>query len=64
MAKFGDAISKALRYTSRVNRNTIDPEQCGERPCIRAMRNEACERLLKSDGKYRFPIDMASLKSE
>jgi uncharacterized zinc-type alcohol dehydrogenase-like protein len=26
--------------------------------------NEACERLLKSDVRYRFPIDMASLKSE
>src|SRR6201996_9382866 len=26
--------------------------------------NEAYERLLKSDGKYRFSIDMASLKSE
>src|SRR5438876_2625811 len=26
--------------------------------------NEACERLLKSDVKYRFSIDMASLKSE
>jgi len=26
--------------------------------------NEAYERLLKSDVKYRFPIDMASLKSE
>jgi uncharacterized zinc-type alcohol dehydrogenase-like protein len=25
--------------------------------------NEACERLLKSDVKYRFSIDMASLKS-
>lgn len=24
--------------------------------------NEACERLLKSDVKYRFTIDMASLK--
>ena len=26
--------------------------------------NEAYERLLKSDVKYRFSIDMASLKSE
>jgi len=26
--------------------------------------NEACERLLKSDVKYRFSIDMACLKSE
>ena len=26
--------------------------------------NEAYERLLKSDVKYRFVIDMASLKSE
>jgi uncharacterized zinc-type alcohol dehydrogenase-like protein len=26
--------------------------------------NEAYERLLKSDVKYRFCIDMASLKSE
>ena len=26
--------------------------------------NEACERLFKSDVKYRFFIDMASLKSE
>ena len=26
--------------------------------------NEACERLLKSDVKYRFSIDMASLKSD
>ena len=26
--------------------------------------NEACERLLKSDVRYRFPIDTASLKSE
>jgi uncharacterized zinc-type alcohol dehydrogenase-like protein len=26
--------------------------------------NEACERLLKGDVKYRFSIDMASLKSE
>ena len=26
--------------------------------------NEAYERLLKSDVKYRFAIDMASLKSE
>ena len=26
--------------------------------------NEACERLLKSDVRYRFSIDMASLKSE
>jgi len=26
--------------------------------------NEACERLLKSDVKYRFSIDMASLKSK
>ena len=26
--------------------------------------NEACEKLLKSDVKYRFSIDMASLKSE
>ncbi|HEY2586946.1 MAG TPA: hypothetical protein VGI81_14470 [Tepidisphaeraceae bacterium] len=26
--------------------------------------NEACDRLLKSDVKYRFTIDMASLKSE
>ena len=26
--------------------------------------NEAFERLLKSDVKYRFSIDMASLKSE
>ena len=25
---------------------------------------EACERLLKSDVKYRFSIDMATLKSE
>ena len=25
--------------------------------------NEACERLLKSDVKYRFCIDMASLKA-
>jgi D-arabinose 1-dehydrogenase-like Zn-dependent alcohol dehydrogenase len=25
--------------------------------------NEACERLLKSNVKYRFSIDMASLKS-
>ena len=28
------------------------------------MVNEAYERLLKSDVKYRFAIDMASLKSE
>ena len=26
--------------------------------------NEAYERLLRSDVKYRFSIDMASLKSE
>ncbi len=26
--------------------------------------NEAYERLLKSDVKYRFSIDMASLKAE
>jgi D-arabinose 1-dehydrogenase-like Zn-dependent alcohol dehydrogenase len=26
--------------------------------------NEAYERLLKSDARYRFSIDMASLKSE
>jgi len=26
--------------------------------------NKACERLLQSDVKYRFSIDMASLKSE
>ena len=26
--------------------------------------NEAYERMLKSDVKYRFVIDMASLKSE
>jgi uncharacterized zinc-type alcohol dehydrogenase-like protein len=26
--------------------------------------NEAYERLIKSDVKYRFSIDMASLKSE
>ena len=26
--------------------------------------NETCDRLLKSDVKYRFSIDMASLKSE
>jgi uncharacterized zinc-type alcohol dehydrogenase-like protein len=26
--------------------------------------NEAYERLLKADVKYRFAIDMASLKSE
>jgi uncharacterized zinc-type alcohol dehydrogenase-like protein len=26
--------------------------------------NEACERLLRSDVKYRFSIDMASLKAE
>jgi uncharacterized zinc-type alcohol dehydrogenase-like protein len=26
--------------------------------------NEAYERLLRSDVKYRFTIDMASLKSE
>ncbi len=26
--------------------------------------NEACERLLKSDVKYRFSLYMASLKSE
>ena len=26
--------------------------------------NEAYERLLKADVKYRFSIDMASLKSE
>jgi alcohol dehydrogenase (NADP+) len=26
--------------------------------------NEAYERLLKSDVKYRFSIDMASLKTE
>jgi uncharacterized zinc-type alcohol dehydrogenase-like protein len=26
--------------------------------------NEAYERLLKSDVKYRFSVDMASLKSE
>jgi uncharacterized zinc-type alcohol dehydrogenase-like protein len=26
--------------------------------------NYACERLLKSDVKHRFSIDMASLKSE
>jgi uncharacterized zinc-type alcohol dehydrogenase-like protein len=26
--------------------------------------NEAYERLLKSDVKYRFAIDMASLKAE
>ncbi len=25
--------------------------------------NEACERMLKSDVKYRFSIDMASLKA-
>jgi uncharacterized zinc-type alcohol dehydrogenase-like protein len=26
--------------------------------------NEACERLLTADVKYRFSIDMASLKAE
>jgi D-arabinose 1-dehydrogenase-like Zn-dependent alcohol dehydrogenase len=25
--------------------------------------NEACERLLRSDVKYRFDIDMASLRA-
>jgi uncharacterized protein (DUF433 family) len=37
-AKFGDAIPRTLRYNCPMNRITIDPEQCGGRPCIRGMR--------------------------
>lgn len=36
--KLGSATSAALPYLSPMNRITIDPEQCGGRPCIRGMR--------------------------
>jgi uncharacterized protein (DUF433 family) len=35
---FRGASPQSLLYTRLMNRITIDPEQCGGRPCIRGMR--------------------------
>lgn len=36
--KFTGADAEAMLYTWDMNRITLDPEQCGGRPCIRGMR--------------------------
>jgi len=38
--------------------------QSAEKDYMNSISNEAYERLIKSDVKYRFSIDMASLKIE
>jgi D-arabinose 1-dehydrogenase-like Zn-dependent alcohol dehydrogenase len=56
-------------YTGQRNRNiknaedsTIVDEALIKRELLTNLINEACERLLKGEVKYRFVIDMASLK--
>ena len=47
----GSASSGALNYSSAMNRITLDPEQCGGRPCIRGMRIRVTDVLdLLSNG--------------
>jgi uncharacterized protein (DUF433 family) len=36
--EFAGANVEVMLYTRHMNRITIDPEQCGGRPCIRGMR--------------------------
>ena len=38
LRKFAGANAGARLYTPPMNRITLDPEQCGGRPCIRGMR--------------------------
>jgi uncharacterized zinc-type alcohol dehydrogenase-like protein len=52
-----------LRIPSNLNPAGVAPLHCAGIIPIQKV-NEAYERLLKSDVKYRFSIDMASLKSE
>ena len=47
----GSATAAALHYSLTMNRITIDPEQCGGRPCIRGMRIRVTDVLdLLSNG--------------
>ena len=49
--EIGSATSTVLHYSSPMNRITIDPEQCGGRPCIRGMRIRVTDVLdLLSNG--------------
>ena len=49
--EIGSATSAFLNYSSTMNRITIDPEQCGGRPCIRGMRIRVTDVLdLLSNG--------------
>jgi uncharacterized protein (DUF433 family) len=51
MQEIESATPAVLRYSFAMNRITLDPEQCGGRPCIRGMRIRVTDVLdLLSNG--------------
>lgn len=63
----GDAKRSAARYSAEVKRITINPNQCGGRPCIRGMRirvKDVLDMLAEGATAAEILADFPDLEAE